>query len=220
MATDKSLGYVIHEQLESEGIESPMIPGAWDTPLESSREKIADKQFAIMTMLGLNVEDSSLKNTPERVARMYCEEIFSGLDYSNFPNCSTFENPGSDQMVAVRDIEVRSMCEHHFLPFIGSCTIGYIPDNKILGISKFNRIVDFFCRRPQVQERLTSQITSTLKAILGTPDVAVYIEAEHLCSKMRGIKDFTSSTVTSSINGKFRFVPELRAEFMALTHGK
>lgn len=185
-----------------------------------SRQIGVENHFhAIMLALDLPMDNESLKDTPSRVAKMFCQEIFYGLNYDKWPSCSTFDSV-SDSMVAVRDIEVKSMCEHHFLPFIGTATVGYIPHGKVIGISKLNRIVDFFSRRPQMQERLTAQIAQAVAFVLGTNDVGVYMRAHHHCTHMRGIKDFTSSTVTSELLGRFRSVPELRSEFLTLTGNK
>jgi GTP cyclohydrolase I len=148
---------------------------------------------------------------------MWCEEIFTGLDYQNFPKCTTIENGMAyDEMISCK-ASVMSCCEHHLVPFIGICYAAYIPNEKVVGLSKINRIVDFFSRRPQVQERLTLQISETLRYILKTDDVAVVIKAEHMCVKLRGVKDAASETITSKMSGKFLSNPSLRAEFLSLT---
>lgn len=172
--------------------------------------------------LGLNPSDPNLSGTPRRLAKMYCEELLKGLDYNNFPDCTTFPNPegGYDEIILVRDIEVQSLCAHHFVPIIGRAHIGYIPSNDLLGLSKFNRVVEFFSRRPQLQERLTKQVQVTLSHILGTPNVGIVIEADHLCVRYRGVQDPCSDTVTSAMSGVFRERPEARSELLALINMK
>ena len=149
------------------------------------------------------------------------KEFFDGLDWNNFPKCTTVENSmGYDEMVLVKGIKVMSNCEHHFVIIDGIADVAYIPKTKVLGLSKINRIVDFFCRRPQIQERLGEQICEALKFILGTDDVAVRINAVHYCVKSRGVEDQTSSTTTSKLSGRFKTVDALRAEFLKCAEGK
>lgn len=213
---DPQLGAKVHEHLVREGIETPFAP-----PTNSEQDRIEEAFKTILTYLGMDLTDDSIQNTPHRVAKMFVQEIFYGLNYNKFPKCSVFENKMQyDELVCVKDILVRSVCEHHLVPFIGSATVAYIPGNYVIGLSKFNRVVDFFCRRPQVQERLTSQIHEALCLVLNTRDVAVVIDSEHYCVKLRGVEDPSSSTVTSRLTGKFRDVPELRQEFLALSKGK
>lgn len=222
-STDVELGKKVHGWLVGLGLETPMvnyephnlgINGCKDGPMYNS---IRVNQEAIMEALQLNMEDDSLKDTPKRIAKMYCQELFTGLDYANFPKCTTVENKMRyDEMLSVKDIAVKSFCEHHFLPFIGTAAIGYIPNKKVLGLSKFNRIVDFFSRRPQIQERLTEQIAAALSNILGTTDIAVVIKADHFCVKLRGVEDDCSSTISSKMSGRFRDNPALRQEFLSL----
>lgn len=211
----KDLAQAVRDRLESKGIETPM-----SGPIGSNFAKVVtvqDHLRQIMIALGLDLSDDSLMNTPRRVAKMYCEEVFYGLDYENFPECSTFENKMQvDEMIS-GSCSINSFCEHHLVPFIGVAHIAYIPNTKILGLSKFNRVADFFSRRPQVQERLTSQIMETLKMVVDTEDVAVVIRATHYCVHLRGVKDLNSSTVTSKMSGRFMTIPALRAEFLALT---
>lgn len=221
MANDIELGKHIRDALKVKGLETPMQsrPSPWAG--RTSPETVVECITGIMNSLGLDLGDDSLKDTPKRVAKMYCEEIFKGLDYANFPSCSTFENKmKADEVVIVKDIEVKSMCEHHFMPFMGTAVCAYIPDTKILGLSKFNRVVDFFARRPQVQERLTEQVSCALSIILDTEDVAVVIQAKHLCTSFRGVEDFLSSTITSKMSGRFRERAELRSELLSLVRGK
>lgn len=184
----------------------------------SSEEKIEKikKHFSeIMKTLGLDLEDDSLKDTPKRIAKMYVNEIFSGLDSANFPKITVIENKMEyDQMVCIQDIEIMSMCEHHFQPIDGYATIAYIPGKKVIGLSKLNRIAEFFSKRPQVQERLTKQIADCLQFILETEDVAVHINAKHYCMIARGIQDTHSTTTTSDLRGAFKARPETRTEFL------
>lgn len=224
MARDKvdpELGLKVHHHLMELGLETPIQSGHKTFQGEGKTlayDMIKSSHGAIMAALGLDLEDDSLRDTPDRVADMLVNETMFGLNYNNFPKATTTENKFRyDEMVCVNGITVQSMCEHHFQPFIGRASVAYIPGERVLGLSKFNRIVDFFSRRPQVQERLTEQISAALRYILGTKDVAVVIRAEHFCVKLRGVQDACSDTVTSKLCGKFRDVPELRSEFLALT---
>lgn len=177
---------------------------------------IARRFKEIMEALGLDTLDPSLRDTPRRVANMYVNELFRGLSRDP-PDASTFPNDKQyDQMILIRDIKVHSICEHHFVPFMGVAHVAYIPNDRLLGLSKFNRIVDHFARRPQVQERLTQQIHEHLCDVLQTKNVAVVIKADHLCVKLRGIQDQGSETITSALNGQFFNDPTCRAEFMSL----
>ena len=196
--------------------------GVLDTPLRTDAFKIDDdlkielieNNFReIMHVLGLDLSDDSLKDTPKRVAKMYVKEFFSGLNPDNRPSVTLFENKYKfNQMIVERDITFYSTCEHHFVPIIGKAHIGYFSSGKVIGLSKLNRIVQYYAKRPQVQERLTMQIAADLKEMLQTEDVAVLIDADHLCVSSRGIQDVNSSTVTSSYNGRF-INPETRNEF-------
>ena len=168
-------------------------------------DAIANHFSSIMKILDLDLNDDSLKDTPRRVAKMYVEEIFSGLDPANKPKTALFDNKYQyNEMLVEKNITFYSNCEHHFVPIFGKAHVAYISSGKVIGLSKINRIVDYFARRPQVQERLTNQIGNDLKEILGTEDVAVIIDAKHLCVSSRGIKDETSSTTTSFYSGKFK----------------
>ncbi|MGB6048801.1 MAG: GTP cyclohydrolase I FolE [Flavobacteriales bacterium] len=181
----------------------------------SDEEKIASikEHFgAIMETLGLDLTDDNLRDTPQRVAKMFVREVFSGLDERNSPRITTFENNyGYSEMLVEKDITLHSFCEHHFLPIIGKVHVAYFPGKKVVGLSKLNRLVGYYAKRPQVQERLTMQIANGLKEALGTEDVAVYIEADHLCVAARGVEDTKSSTVTSFYGGRFRRVEERQA---------
>ena len=185
----------------------------------SNEEKIAkiSTHFReIMTTLGMDLRNDSLKDTPLRVAKMYVNEVFKGLDNSNFPKITTIENEMDyDQMIVVRDASIISTCEHHFVTIDGKATIAYIPKRKVIGLSKINRIANFFSRRPQVQERLTKQIADCLVHVLGTEDVGVHINAKHYCVVSRGIEDNSSTTVTSDLRGAFKDDPRTRSEFLS-----
>lgn len=186
------------------GLETPMKPDAFLLSNEEKKEKIASLFGEIMETMGLDLTDDSLKGTPDRVAKMYIEEIFSGLDPKNKPKVALFDNTYQyNQMLVEKDITFYSNCEHHFVPIIGKAHVAYISSGKVIGLSKLNRVVQYFAKRPQVQERLTNQIAEELKNILQTEDVAVIIDAKHLCVSSRGIKDDTSATVTSYYGGKF-----------------
>jgi GTP cyclohydrolase I len=186
------------------GLETPMKKDAFKLSDVEKKKKIAVLFEEIMDVLGLDLSDDSLKGTPERVAKMYIDEIFSGLNPKNKPKVALFDNKYQyNQMLVEKDITFYSNCEHHFVPIIGKAHISYISAGKVIGLSKLNRIVHYYAQRPQVQERLTNQIAEELKDILGTEDVAVIIDAKHLCVSSRGIKDDTSATVTSFYGGAF-----------------
>lgn len=178
------------------------------------RQKYIEKHFrAIMQELGLDMEDPSLKETPHRVAKMYCKELFIGLTEGP-PRIMIQPNDFKyDQMLIEKGIEINSVCEHHFVPIIGTCSIAYIPRERVIGLSKLNRIAQYFASRPQVQERLTQQIKNFLVESLDTDDVAVCIDAVHMCVKMRGIKDSNCTTRTTALGG--RFLDSARAEFLS-----
>ena len=179
------------------------------------KEKIEGLFAEIMQTLGLDLSDDSLKETPHRVAKMYVDEIFYGLETEKFPKITIVENKFDyDHAVVEVNIVTNSHCEHHFVPIIGKTHIAYVPNQKVLGLSKLNRIVDYFAKRPQIQERLTLQIHQALTAILETQDVAVVVDAMHACVKTRGIKDVTSMTRTSKLSGVFKEDTSHRMEFM------
>ena len=186
------------------GIETPMKADAFKLSDDEKKAKIAMLFEEIMDVMGLDLTDDSLKGTPERVAKMYIDEIFSGLDPKNKPKVALFENKYRyQQMLVEKNISFYSNCEHHFVPIIGKAHVAYISSGKVIGLSKLNRIVQYYAKRPQVQERLTNQIALELKSILDTDDVAVIIDAKHLCVSSRGVKDDTSSTVTAYYGGVF-----------------
>lgn len=216
--TDSVLGWEVHDHLKSLGLETPMTP---DVKMMNKQKLslIEDHFQKIMETLGLDLSDDSLEDTPRRVAKMYVNEIFYGLDYGNFPKCTQIDNKmgRTGSFVLEKNINVQSNCEHHFVVIDGFCHIAYIPNKKVLGISKLNRIVQFFAKRPQVQERLTEQIRATIQFVAQTEDVAVYIDAQHFCVKSRGIEDQNSRTVTLSVGGVFaEDNSETRKEFLAL----
>ncbi|MDG1171365.1 MAG: GTP cyclohydrolase I FolE [Polaribacter sp.] len=186
------------------GLQTPMKKDAFKLSDEEKKDKIESLFTEIMDVMGLDLTDDSLKGTPKRVAKMYIEEIFSGLNPVNKPKIALFDNKYQyNQMLVEKNITFYSNCEHHFVPIIGKAHVAYISSGKVIGLSKLNRIVQYYAKRPQVQERLTNQIAEELKEILQTEDVAVIIDAKHLCVSSRGIKDETSSTVTSYFGGKF-----------------
>jgi len=212
---DPELGQKVHQHLLNMGVETPTKSTTTDR-----KEKIdlIEKSFTtIMHTLGLDLSDDSLIDTPKRVAKMYVNEIFWGLDYDAFPKCTTVDNKMKyDEMVVERNVNVQSNCEHHFVVIDGVATVAYIPDEKVLGLSKINRIVEYFSKRPQIQERLTEQVFHALQLILQTENVAVVIDAQHYCVKSRGVEDVGSSTVTSKLGGVFKTDPSVRTEFMRL----
>lgn len=201
---EKELFELIGDNHQMTSAETPLRPDAF---LKSDREKmltIEDHFHAIMEEIGLDMTDDSLKGTPHRVAKMFIQEIFSGLDPANKPKISVFDNSYNyDKMLVEGNISFNSTCEHHFLPIIGKAHIGYVSSGKVIGLSKLNRIVDYYSRRPQVQERLIMQIFNELKSVLETDNVIVVMEAKHLCVSSRGIKDESSFTSTIQYGGIF-----------------
>jgi GTP cyclohydrolase I len=186
------------------GLETPMKKDAFKLTDEEKKSKISILFEEIMNVMGLDLNDDSLKGTPDRVAKMYIDEIFSGLNPNNKPKVALFDNKYQyNQMLVEKEITFYSNCEHHFVPIIGKAHIAYISSGKVIGLSKLNRIVQYYAKRPQVQERLTNQIAEELKFILGTQNVAVIIDAKHLCVSSRGIQDDTSATVTAFYGGTF-----------------
>ncbi|MDX1767026.1 MAG: GTP cyclohydrolase I FolE [Arenibacter troitsensis] len=186
------------------GLETPLKADAFELSDTEKKQRIALLFQEIMEVMGLDLRDDSLKGTPERVAKMYIDEIFSGLNPANKPKIALFDNKYRyNQMLVEKNITFYSNCEHHFVPIIGKAHVAYISSGKVIGLSKLNRIVQYYAKRPQVQERLTNQIAEDLKRILGTENVAVIIDAKHLCVSSRGIKDESSTTVTAYYGGKF-----------------
>lgn len=195
-------------------INTPLRDDAFDLSKEEKIKQIQEHFTKIMETLGLDLNDDSLKGTPKRVAKMYVNEIFGGLDNMDKPTSSNFENKYRyNEMLVEKNITLYSTCEHHFLPIVGKAHVAYISNGNVIGLSKMNRIVDFFAKRPQVQERLNIQIVEELKKVLGTEDVACVIDAKHLCVNSRGIRDVASSTVTAEYGGKFK-EEKTRQEFL------
>ncbi len=219
--TDPKLGNEVELRLKLRGIHTPTILDNLNESDENKMSIIESHTHKIWETLGLDMSDDSLEGTPKRIAKMLVKEIYWGLKPENFPKITTIENKMNyDQMLVESDITVMSSCEHHGVVIDGKAFVAYIPKEKVIGLSKINRIVNYFSRRPQVQERLTAQILETLKFILDTEDVAVVINAVHYCVKSRGIEDQSSSTFTSALSGEFMSDPTVRSEFMSLVRGK
>ncbi|HKJ41090.1 MAG TPA: GTP cyclohydrolase I FolE [Sunxiuqinia sp.] len=220
---DHENGAMVKNQLPDDLIGDNHIATSIDTPLrddafvmsdEQKMDLIEDKFRDIMNTLGLDLTDDSLNGTPHRVAKMFVHEIFNGLNPANKPKISVFENKFQyGEMLVEKNINLNSTCEHHFLPIVGKAHVAYVSSGQVIGLSKINRIVDYFARRPQVQERLTVQIANELKNILNTEDVAVVIDAKHMCVSSRGIEDESSSTVTAEYGGIFK-EKDRREEFL------
>jgi GTP cyclohydrolase IA len=209
---------LVRDALQARGLETPLLPN--DLSREEQKQKIEVHFREIMKVLALDLRDDSLQDTPRRVAKMYVEEIFSGLNYRYFPKVTVIENKMKvDEMIKIRKISLSSTCEHHFVTIDGEATIAYIPQQKVIGLSKINRIVRFFAQRPQVQERLTEQVLMSLQTLLETDDVAVHITATHFCVKSRGVMDSNSETSTTALGGAFKHVPATRKEFLLSLNG-
>lgn len=204
----------VQDALINHGLETPRNKSTLSR--DDKYEKIRGLMTDVVDTLGLDLNDDSLCETPHRIAKMYVDEVFSGLDYENFPKISVIENKmGIEEMVKVKDINVVSTCEHHFVIIDGQAKVAYIPNEKIIGLSKINRIVNFFAQRPQVQERLTQQVLVALQTLLETKNVAVTINATHYCVKARGVRDANSYTETTAVGGIFKSDPKTRSEFLA-----
>ncbi|SNR59869.1 GTP cyclohydrolase I [Lutibacter agarilyticus] len=193
---------------------TPLRADAFDISNEEKRKRIEASVRDILDTLGMDLDDDSIKGTPRRVAKAYVNEIFGGLDPANKPKLSTFDNNYKyGEMLVEKNITVYSTCEHHLLPIIGRAHVAYISNGNVIGLSKMNRIVDYYAKRPQVQERLTMQVVQALQEAMGTENVACVIDAKHLCVNSRGVKDIASSTVTAEFGGKFKD-PAVKKEFM------
>lgn len=193
---------------------TPLRADAFDISDEVKIERIQESVKDILITLGMDLEDDSLKGTPKRVAKAFVNELFMGLNPKNKPSASTFDNNYNyGEMLVEKNIVVYSTCEHHLLPIVGRAHVAYISNGKVIGLSKMNRIVEYFAKRPQVQERLTMQVVQAMQEALGTDDVACVIDAKHLCVNSRGIKDIESSTVTAEFGGKFKN-KETKQEFL------
>lgn len=203
----------VRDRLIELGLETPMTEQV--LPQAERVAQIEGLMTEVMGVLALDLTDDSLAETPNRIAKMFVHEMFSGLDYEHFPKITLIDNKMSAQeMIRVKDIELTSTCEHHFVTIDGFADIAYIPGDRIIGLSKINRLVRFFAQRPQVQERLNQQVLVALQTMLGTDDVAVRINATHYCVKARGVRDGSSSTETLSLGGQFKADRELRREFL------
>lgn len=204
---------IVRKALIDLGLETPMITSTLDA--KQKYEKLKKCFTEVLDILGLDLNDDSLCETPHRIAKMYVNEIFEGLDYMNFPKISVISNKMNvDEMVKVDKISFTSTCEHHFITIDGIANVAYIPKDKIIGLSKINRIVRFFSQRPQVQERLTKQILVALQALLETDNVAVSMNAVHYCVKSRGVMDSSSTTTTTALGGLFKSNEKTRNEFL------
>jgi GTP cyclohydrolase I len=214
MNSNNYMQEIVSNDLSETLIATPLCDNAFEL---SDTEKIANIEYhfsKIMQTLGLNLFDDSLKGTPKRVAKMFVKEMFSGLNPKNKPEITLFENKyGYKKMLIEKDITLYSNCEHHFVPIIGKVHVAYIPAKQVIGLSKINRLVQYYAKRPQVQERLTVQISQALKDALQHDDVAVVIEADHLCVASRGIKDTGSKTITASYSGQFE-IEAIKQEFL------
>lgn len=205
---------LVKNALQARGLETPMIQTGLTS--DEKQAKLQKNFIEVLETLGLDLTDDSLCDTPRRIAKMYVNEIFSGLDYSNFPKLTVIENKMKvDEMVKVSNIDLASTCEHHFITIDGTATVAYIPADKVIGLSKINRMVRFFAQRPQVQERLNEQVLVALQTLLETDDVAVSIKATHFCVKARGVMDANSETTTTSLGGAFKTNPDTRREFLS-----
>lgn len=195
--------------------DTPLRPNAFELSKEEKIQEIAEHFRKIMETLGLDLNDDSLSGTPLRVAKMYVEELFHGLNPENKPDVRVFDNKYNyNEILIEKNITINSACEHHFLPIIGKAHVGYISNGKVVGLSKINRIVDYYASRPQVQERLSLQILNELKSELQTNDVAIVMDTKHLCVSARGIKDVSSTTVTANYSGKFE-QEDIKKEFLS-----
>lgn len=205
--------HLVQATLRKLGLETPLL--AHNMTRDDKYERIRGLMAEVVSTLGLDTSDDSLQETPHRIAKMYVDEVFAGLDYDNFPKLSMIDNKMRvDEMVKVDEISLTSTCEHHFVVIDGMAKVAYIPQDKIIGLSKINRIVKFFAQRPQVQERLTQQVLVALQTLLETNDVAVSIRATHFCVKARGVRDTNSYTETNALGGLFKSSDRTRAEFL------
>ncbi|MFC2114427.1 GTP cyclohydrolase I FolE [Bacteroidota bacterium] len=205
-----------HQKPKLDCCETPLRKDAFDLNDKQKIDLIADHFKEIMSILGLDLEDDSLSGTPKRVAKMYVKEIFSGLNPENKPQISLFENKFAyDKMIVEKDITVHSNCEHHFVPFLGKAHVAYFSNGNVIGLSKINRLVHYFSKRPQLQERLTLQIAREIRTVTNAEDVAVLINAKHMCVASRGIQDVNTTTITAEYFGRFN-QPEVKAEFMRI----
>jgi GTP cyclohydrolase I len=209
---------LVRDALQARGLETPLMPNGLTRA--EQKQKIEEHFREIMKVLSLDLRDDSLQDTPRRVAKMYVEEVFSGLNYSHFPKVTVIENKMKvDEMIKIKNVDLSSTCEHHFVTIDGKATVAYIPQQKVIGLSKINRIIRFFAQRPQVQERLTEQVLVALQSLLETDDVAVHITATHYCVKSRGVMDANSETSTTALGGAFKTGQDTRKEFLMSLNG-
>jgi len=214
---DPVLGKKVREHLIKMGVETPLNESTLSVENKKKIDILEEAFTTIWKTVGMNLNDDSLRETPNRMAKMYINEIYFGLKEENFPKCTTVDNKMKyDEMVVERNVSVQSNCEHHGVVIDGVATVAYIPKQKVLGLSKINRIVEYFSKRPQIQERLTEQVYHALQYILETDNIAVVIDAQHYCVRSRGVEDVGSSTITSKLGGCFKDEPAVRAEFMNL----
>ena len=219
MKTDAKLGKEIHQHLINTGCESPIDYDQYYARTSSEKkEDISKHMHDILNVLGFNLSNDSVKGTADRVARMWVDELMVGIDYNKFPKIMTFGNSFNSGMVIERNIQSMSLCSHHLVTVDGTAFVAYIPKNKVIGLSKINRVVNFFSRRPQEAERLTLQIYHALEYILETTDIAVFITGTHYCVKSRGVNDVNSSTSTAKLGGVFMNDPMVRKEFYDVVH--
>lgn len=219
--TDYELGLKVQEYLTAKGVETPVVNDKLEASDKNKMSKIERHVRAIMETLGMDLSDDSLVETPNRVAKMYVQEIFSGLNYRNFPKCTAVDNKMKyDEMVLERNITAISSCEHHLVTIDQKVDIAYIPSQKVLGLSKLNRIAKFFAQRPQIQERYAEQLFHALEFILETDNIAVVVKGKHYCVAQRGVEDTSSFTITSKLGGKFKSDSALRKEFMDLVNSR
>lgn len=216
---DPVLGKKVREYLVKVGVETPINEQALSVENKKKIDILEEAFTTIWKTVGMDLNDDSLQETPNRMAKMYINEIYFGLKEENFPKCTTVDNKMQyNEMVVERNVSVQSNCEHHGVVIDGLATVAYVPKQRVLGLSKINRIVEYFSKRPQIQERLTEQIFHTLQFILDTEDVAVMIDAQHYCVKSRGVEDTGSSTVTCRLGGGFKTDPSARAEFLQIAN--
>lgn len=216
---DPALGKKVREHLTKIGVETPINEAALAVENKKKIDILEEAFTTIWKTVGMDLNDDSLMETPNRMAKMYINEIYFGLKEENFPKCTTVDNKMQyNEMVVERNVNVQSNCEHHGVVIDGLATVAYVPKQKVLGLSKINRIVEYFSKRPQIQERLTEQIFHTLQFILDTEDVAVMIDAQHYCVKSRGVEDTGSSTVTCRLGGGFKTDPAARQEFLQIAN--
>jgi GTP cyclohydrolase I len=227
MKTDPTLGSQVQQHLISLGLETPTIDNGLTA--DEKQDKLIELFTGVLHTLGYDLNDASLSETPRRVSKMWQYELLTGIDYNNFPKCTTFPNRNDamlcpDEFVAVEDITIKSVCEHHMMPIFnpggGGCTIAYIPNKKVIGISKLARLADFFARNLNLHESLCQKINASLQFILDTPHVATYIIGTHTCMTLRGVEDMSAKTSMVAMSGKFKDNAQVRQEFLALCNAK